>query len=301
MENDLTKALEKRSHLSYRVVGEEDAPLMVLLAGFPDSEISAFDDLVKHFSSKYKVLSVSLPGMGESKESRDPKIVGWGFRFSKICEMLDEVIKENLRSNDDKIVLVGHDWGAYIAAIYENLYSDRVSRIILYDVAMFRDTRSKDRGMKDVIITLIYQGWWAFSFILSKIYIPLGNLAFILYFAVLKFFPILFHLICPTRKGDRMPRNVKEVTVSMCWPYYSLFRYALFDKTMVPTVPTCPILFIYGKHKNVMFHNCVDELMKREDCVIRGLLCGHWIQVEKSTLCIDIMEEYLLADKYVSD
>ena len=109
--------------------------------------------------------------------------------------------------------------------------------------------------MKDVIITLIYQGWWAFSFFLSKIYIPLGNLAFILYFAVLKFFPILFHLICPTRRGDRMPRNVKEVTVSMCWPYYSLFRYALFDKTMVPTVPTCPILFIYGKHKNVMFHN----------------------------------------------
>ena len=95
-----------------------------------------------------------------------------------------------------------------------------------------------------------------------------------------------------------MPRNVKEVTVSMTWPYYSLFRHVLFDETIIPKIPSCPILFVYGKNKNIMFHNCLDELLNRKDCVIRGLLCGHWVMVEKSTMCIDIMEQYLLVDKY---
>lgn len=49
-------------------------------------------------------------------------------------------------------------------------------------------------------------------------------------------------------------------------------------------VPTCPVLFFYGKNGVLLFHTqeWANELKQRSDCQYIGLDCGHWVMIEKS-------------------
>lgn len=109
--------------IHYVAKGNPDDPIIVFLHGFPDFWYSWHQQLI-HFASKgYYTVAIDLPGYGESS-----KLLETGQRrVDLVCDDLVKVIQSitTKSPNHQKIVLVGHDWGAavsfYIAYNYPNL------------------------------------------------------------------------------------------------------------------------------------------------------------------------------------
>jgi pimeloyl-ACP methyl ester carboxylesterase len=100
--------------LPYKVFGQvEDrsAKVMVLMAGFPDSEMSAFSRVIPEFVDEYRVVSICMSGMDCNTVGKGNfGAVGWGHSFSDLPDLLQATIDEAIPTKDCKYVLVGHDW-----------------------------------------------------------------------------------------------------------------------------------------------------------------------------------------------
>lgn len=128
----------------YSVHGEPCNKILVLVAGFPDDNISAFgQENIDHFSKFYYVISLCLPGYAKHAGRR------WGYDFDELVKMMNDTIEYALVSasipattSSSKIYLIGHDWGAYLAQLYENKYPEKINKMCLLDVAVSKDLPS---------------------------------------------------------------------------------------------------------------------------------------------------------------
>ena len=113
--------------------------MLVLLAGFPDDNISCYgQETIDHFANYYYIISVCLPGYA-TKKGRP-----WGYDFSELVKMLNDTIEFVLTSSSskhgiNKLYMIGHDWGAYIAQLYQQAYPDNIIKLCLIDVAVSDD------------------------------------------------------------------------------------------------------------------------------------------------------------------
>ena len=126
----------------YSVHGEPCNKVLVLVAGFPDDNISAYgQENIDHFSKFYYVISLCLPGY--AKKAGRP----WGYDFDELVKMMNDTIEHVFTSasvsrtgvSSIKIYLIGHDWGAYLAQLYENKYPEKIIKMCLLDVAVSKD------------------------------------------------------------------------------------------------------------------------------------------------------------------
>ena len=89
------------------ISGPEDAPVMLMLHGFPEFWYS-WRYQIREFNKDYRVVAVDLRGYGESDKPLDSKAYTIPQLVSDIIELISSVCK-------DKCVLVAHDWGGIIA------------------------------------------------------------------------------------------------------------------------------------------------------------------------------------------
>ncbi len=175
----------------------------------------------------------------------------WGYTWNQLLQGLHESIEILLReeAQNKKFVLISHDWGAYLAQIYQNQHPERVSKLVCLDVGMMRP--KLNLGM---FIILFYQWWFAFAYFLSQALHPFfGNLWLFLFFGT----PVNKLLgPCP---HDRGGRRAREITVQMTYVYYHFWRSQfLCGRDGVPAARfpiDCPVLFLYGTKKRTMFHD----------------------------------------------
>ncbi len=85
---------------------------ILFIHGYPDTHKSWTKQL-DYFSEKYHVAAFDIRGAGKST----PPIDRSGYRIEYLIEDVDHVITE-LVGKDEKIHLVGHDWGAIILWSY---------------------------------------------------------------------------------------------------------------------------------------------------------------------------------------
>lgn len=98
-------------------------PAIILVHGWSNTR-SIWDDQIAHFSKKYQVIAVDLPGFGESGNNRnDWTIESYGKDIAAIIQQL------NLK----KTVLVGFSLGAPIVVEAANKVPDHVIGVILVD------------------------------------------------------------------------------------------------------------------------------------------------------------------------
>jgi pimeloyl-ACP methyl ester carboxylesterase len=108
--------------LSFDNKGTGDITL-ILVHGWSNTRI-IWDDQISHFSEKYKVIAVDLPGFGKSGNNRSEwTIESYGEDISSIIQQL------NLK----KAVLVGFSLGAPIVIEAANKMPDQVIGVILVD------------------------------------------------------------------------------------------------------------------------------------------------------------------------
>jgi pimeloyl-ACP methyl ester carboxylesterase len=99
-------------------LGDEDAPALVLVHGFPTSSIDWFE-LAELLSARYRVCAMDFPGFGFSD-----KPLGWGYSLTRDAELLEHYMAEVLSL--ETTILYAHDRGSSVAMIHTTGVESRV-------------------------------------------------------------------------------------------------------------------------------------------------------------------------------
>lgn len=242
-------------------------PLLVFMAGFPDNQQSALHGSIPiELSKEYNMVMLCMPGY----EKGCKKIRPWAYSMDEILKLLDNTVTTHAKP-EQPVYLMAHDWGAYFALIYVQKYPNKIKKVILLDIGA---AAIGDLPLWDLCIIVIYQVWFAVSYILSQ---TLGH-----FIAMLVFFSFYFPWFRPIWPLiDERPSIPKEdMAVEKCYPYYYFWRNLLTLRTdMLPVTPSVPTLFMYGTKKNCSFHSAafLRQLDQRDDCrqlAVQG--GGHW-------------------------
>jgi len=107
----------------YREAGPKDAPVLLLLHGFPSSS-HMFRDLIPRLADRYRVIAPDLPGFGQTKS---PGRGQFDFTFDNLARVIDG-FTEQLQL--DKYALYVFDYGAPIGFRLATAHPDRITAII---------------------------------------------------------------------------------------------------------------------------------------------------------------------------
>lgn len=226
----------KASSLVYKIDGPEGAveasstsePTLVFIHGWPDSE-ALWSYQIKSLRSRYTCVTFTLPNFGLKTDDER------GFNFNELLERLKATIDEV--SQAKPVVLVGHDWGAYLSYLFESRFPDRVCAMITMDVG----GDVKPSGPGHALFLVSYQLWLVSAWLLSDRIPAVAN--------------GMSKLIA---KLGRAPSQ-KTTRARMNYPYYFLWR-ALLNKNHSSELlqnyrPHCPLLYLWGSKKRYQFHS----------------------------------------------
>ena len=106
--------------ITYDISGEGQS--IVLLHGFIESR-KIWENFSGRLSTEFKVLSIDLPGHGESDTIAE--VHG--------MDLMAEVVKEVMDAEGiDEALLVGHSMGGYVALEFGQQYPDKVAGMVLF-------------------------------------------------------------------------------------------------------------------------------------------------------------------------
>jgi len=106
---------------------------LVLLHGFCETS-DIWTDIQNQLSNEYHVISIDLPGFGESPLPRS------SFSLADIAQN----IKSFLDGKDlEKYVMIGHSLGGYIALAFANQFRENLNGLGLFHSSIFIDTQEK--------------------------------------------------------------------------------------------------------------------------------------------------------------
>jgi pimeloyl-ACP methyl ester carboxylesterase len=100
-----------------------DGPLMVFLHGHPDNW-SLYDAQIKEFSRDHLVVAPNLRGYPPSDAPDVVEAYAMPRLLGDLHGLLDHLGRE-------RCILVGNDWGGYIAWVFASAYPARVERLII--------------------------------------------------------------------------------------------------------------------------------------------------------------------------
>jgi pimeloyl-ACP methyl ester carboxylesterase len=112
--------------IAYERRGPAEAPVVLLLHGFPD-DLRTWDGVVEPLlAAGYQTLVPSMRGCGGSTFS-NPNTPRSGQTTAQAQDAIDLLDHLGI----DKVVLVGHDWGARAAYLVAALWPERVERMVI--------------------------------------------------------------------------------------------------------------------------------------------------------------------------
>ena len=118
--------------------------VIVLLHGFLE-DLTMWDELVGKFSVDNTVISIDLPGFGESG------MISMNHSMDDMADAVAAVINNEKVS---KCILVGHSMGGYVALAFANKYENKLRGIVLFHSQAAADDEktkiNRDRTIKIV-------------------------------------------------------------------------------------------------------------------------------------------------------
>ena len=255
----------------YTIQGNPEGPTLFFIHGWPDDP-SLWRKQVAALERTYRCVLVTLPNFGEST------IVSGGVDFPELVQMLARTLNE-LQLGDSKVTLITHDWGAYIGYMLEQAYPKRFSKIIGMDVG--RDFAPK--FPIEALLILSYQWSLIACWLVGGIWPFLSN--------------------CLSRCIGAFigvpHRQRKRICSRSNYPYFYYWRDTLLPwkrKGLLKHYrPSCPVLYLYGKAKPVMFHSdrwlsIVEQSGGRWEGIDGA---GHWFMETHPVLVNDSVQTWL--------
>ncbi|MGQ0671699.1 MAG: alpha/beta fold hydrolase [Hyphomicrobium sp.] len=108
----------------YREAGPPDAPVVVLLHGFPTSS-RMFRNLIPALSDRYRVIAPDYPGFGHSDV---PDRKSFGYSFAKFADIMDGLLGQ---IGVKRYALYVMDYGAPVGFRLALKHPDRVSALVV--------------------------------------------------------------------------------------------------------------------------------------------------------------------------
>jgi pimeloyl-ACP methyl ester carboxylesterase len=107
---------------------------VIFLHGYGE-DLSLWDEISVSLSKKYQVISIDLPGFGQSSALHSP------FTLSKVAEIVHNHINNVLKI--DQFVVFGHSLGGYISLALAESYPHSILAFGLINSTSFADTPEK--------------------------------------------------------------------------------------------------------------------------------------------------------------
>src|SRR5258708_2398297 len=123
----------------YREAGPKDAPVVLLLHGFPSSS-RMFRDLIPRLSDAYRVIAPDYPAFGHSAV---PDRSAFGYTFDHLADVVDGLLEQ---LGIDEFAIYVMDFGAAVGFRLALRHPERLSAIIVQNAPLHRWEP---------------QGWWA--------------------------------------------------------------------------------------------------------------------------------------------
>ena len=118
-----TEGFVDSSGVKLHYVTAGDGPLLVLLHGFPDFHYT-WRDQMPALSQHFQVVALDLRGFNTSDQPT-------GVENYTMEKLVGDVAAVLTHFKQEKMVLVGHDWGGAIAWSFAMTYPDKVDRLII--------------------------------------------------------------------------------------------------------------------------------------------------------------------------
>lgn len=255
--------------------GNPHNPILFFIHGWPDSH-RLWNQLIEGLNDQYYCVSIDLPGFNGQPAPR------WEVDIAPLVDRIAEEIAKILKdSGQEKVCLVGHDWGALLTYLIARDYPHLISKMVTLDVGAHLAPVSKGHAL----FLVSYQLWLAFVWMLGKVVPPLGN--------------FLTRWFARTAKAP----ETENLSSDTNYLYFYFWRAKFFPKYS-RNLPANyklehPILFLYGKDKIYPFHSKKWERMVNEmkgSKVVGIEHSDHWITVRQPSEVLAQIREWLKQD-----
>jgi pimeloyl-ACP methyl ester carboxylesterase len=227
------------------------AETIVMVHGWPDT-YRLWDAQVAFLKSRYRCVRFTLPGFDIGKPRR-------AYSIEEIADFLRRVIEQV--SPARKVILMLHDWGCLFGYQFYMRHPELVSRIVGVDIG---DTKGLQYGLprRQILMIMAYQRWLAYAWRIGG---RIGD-----------------WMSLRMKRLLKSPSDERFIASCMAYPYYQAW-FGGYPKAMKRFKPACPVLFIYGKRKPVMFHTqaWLDELRKGRGNSVVEFDTGHWVMLQR--------------------
>jgi pimeloyl-ACP methyl ester carboxylesterase len=122
-----TKQIEVNG-INFNIVDEGEGQPVLLLHGFPDSSLLWRNQLPALTKAGFRIIAPDQRGFGESEKPQDVQSYSFDKLLSDVTGILDAC-------DVQKVHVIGHDWGAFVAWALASFVPDRVDRLVVLSVA----------------------------------------------------------------------------------------------------------------------------------------------------------------------
>ena len=265
---DVTTSADE-GDLAVTVEGLESGLTVVFVHGWPDDR-TMWRNQVETLKTRYRCAAVTLPNFGDTASASG------GCDFPAIVDRLHRTIE---KVESDRVVLVTHDWGAYIGYLYEKKYPQSLESMIAMDVGGHFEPGT----LRDIAMFVSYQ--WT----LIALWLVGGLLPNFGTWLTRKFAALL-----------QVPQRQASTLRSRCnYPYFYYWRSLVLPwarrRLLGVYCPRCPVLFIYGGKKPLMFHtdhwlDVVKQTGGKNACIEDG---AHWFMEQQSDQTNELLNDWL--------
>ncbi len=214
----------------YRIEGRPDGPTLVFIHGWPDNA-SLWRYQVAELGARFRCVLLTLPNFGEQA------VKPGGVDFPELVDRLAATIREV--QPHGQVGLVTHDWGAYVGYLLEQAHPELVGRMAALDIGGHLGAP----GLKPALMIMGYQWALIACWLVGGVIPPLGGLMSQGVARVIK---------VPSRQRAAIRSRYN-------YPYFYLWRNMLLPwkrrNLLQEYRPRCPVLFLWGERKPVMFHS----------------------------------------------
>jgi pimeloyl-ACP methyl ester carboxylesterase len=226
---------------------------IVMIHGWPDT-YRLWDAQVDALKERYRCVRFTLPGFDVAGQERAPQRA---YPLAEVLETIRRVVEQACPG--ERVILLLHDWGCFFGYQFALRHPELVERVIGVDIgdAGSRQHRA-ELGARGRFIVVAYQMWLALAWRIGG---GIGD-------AMARWMA----------RAMRCPTDPKSIHAQMGYPYAlrwlgvagGLGGLRVFK-------PHCPMLYLYGERKPVMFHSRAWA----ESVAARAFPTGHWIMVQQ--------------------
>jgi pimeloyl-ACP methyl ester carboxylesterase len=244
----------------------DGAETIFMVHGWPDT-YRLWDAQVQFLKTRYRCVRFTLPGFDAAKARR-------AFSLDELTGFLKQVIERLCPGQ--KVVLMLHDWGCFFGYQFYMRNQQMVSKIIGVDIGDGSSLRKSITRLEKMMV-MTYQVWLAAAWVIGG---WLGD-------GMTRFMARRF----------RCPSDAVHISSCMTYPYFIYWfgGRRSYRRQAQRFLPSCPILFIYGRRKPFMFHAkaWAEGLLAGKANQVVEFDTGHWVMSEQPERFNQVVSSWL--------